>query len=100
VEKVDRVAVFAVFHLSFLSLQQRFRDNTPLYDRGSPKLRNTQIYAFSSDLTSGSTLVRCGTVMFALSTIPSISTFNPLTQELNPSAQRCLPRIFTGDFNF
>jgi hypothetical protein len=25
---------------------------------------------------------------------------NPLTPELNPSAQRCLLRIFTGDFNF
>jgi hypothetical protein len=24
--------------------------------------------------------------------------FNPLKQELNPSAQRCLTRIFTGDF--
>jgi hypothetical protein len=23
---------------------------------------------------------------------------NPLTPELNPSAQRCLTRIFTGDF--
>jgi hypothetical protein len=26
--------------------------------------------------------------------------FNPSTPELNPSAQRCLPRFFTGDFNF
>jgi hypothetical protein len=26
--------------------------------------------------------------------------FNPLTPELNPSAQRCLPKFFTGDFNF
>jgi hypothetical protein len=25
---------------------------------------------------------------------------NPLTPELNLSAQRCLPRFFTGDFNF
>jgi hypothetical protein len=25
---------------------------------------------------------------------------NPLTPELNPSAKRCLPRFFTGDFNF
>jgi hypothetical protein len=25
---------------------------------------------------------------------------NSLTPELNPSAQRCLPRLFTGDFNF
>jgi hypothetical protein len=25
---------------------------------------------------------------------------NPLTPELNPSAQRCLPRFVTGDFNF
>jgi hypothetical protein len=24
----------------------------------------------------------------------------PLTTELNPSAQRCLPKFFTGDFNF
>jgi hypothetical protein len=24
--------------------------------------------------------------------------FNPLTPELNPSAQRCLKRFFTGDF--
>jgi hypothetical protein len=25
---------------------------------------------------------------------------NPLTPELNPLAQRCLPRYFIGDFNF
>jgi hypothetical protein len=25
--------------------------------------------------------------------------FNPLTPELNPSAQRCLTRLFTGDFS-
>jgi hypothetical protein len=25
-------------------------------------------------------------------------TFNPLTPELNPSAQRCVIRFFTGDF--
>jgi hypothetical protein len=25
---------------------------------------------------------------------------NPLTPELNPSAKRCLPRYFTGEFNF
>jgi hypothetical protein len=25
--------------------------------------------------------------------------FNPLTPELNPSAQRCLTRFFTGDFS-
>jgi hypothetical protein len=25
---------------------------------------------------------------------------NTLTPELNPSAQRCLPRFFTGDFIF
>jgi hypothetical protein len=27
-----------------------------------------------------------------------IYIFNPLTPELNPSAQRCLTRIFTADF--
>jgi hypothetical protein len=27
-----------------------------------------------------------------------IIQFNPLTSELNPSAQRCLTRFFTGDF--
>jgi hypothetical protein len=27
-----------------------------------------------------------------------IPFINPLTQELNPSAQRCLTRFFTGDF--
>jgi hypothetical protein len=26
--------------------------------------------------------------------------FKPVTMKLNPSAQRCLPRFFTGDFNF
>jgi hypothetical protein len=26
------------------------------------------------------------------------ATFNSLMPELNPSAQRCLMRIFTGDF--
>jgi hypothetical protein len=29
-----------------------------------------------------------------------LETFNPLTAELNPTAQRYLPRSFTGDFNF
>jgi hypothetical protein len=28
------------------------------------------------------------------------TTINPLTPELNPSAQRRLPRLFTGDLNF
>jgi hypothetical protein len=28
------------------------------------------------------------------------SFVNPLTPELNPSAQRCLPRFFYWDFNF
>jgi hypothetical protein len=27
-----------------------------------------------------------------------IQFINPLTPELNPSAQRCLTRFFTGDF--
>jgi hypothetical protein len=26
--------------------------------------------------------------------------FNPLTPELNPSEQACLPGFFTGDFKF
>jgi hypothetical protein len=29
-----------------------------------------------------------------------MTAVNPLTPELNPSAQRCLPRFFTGDFSF
>jgi hypothetical protein len=29
-----------------------------------------------------------------------LDDINPLTPELNLSAQRCLPRLFTGDFNF
>jgi hypothetical protein len=28
----------------------------------------------------------------------NVLTFNPLTPELNPSAQRCLTRFLTGDF--
>jgi hypothetical protein len=31
---------------------------------------------------------------------PYNKDINPLTPELNPSAQRCLPRFFNGDFNF
>jgi hypothetical protein len=27
------------------------------------------------------------------------TNFNPLTPELNPSAQRCLKRFFAGDFS-
>jgi hypothetical protein len=27
-----------------------------------------------------------------------LDEFNPLTPEINPSAQRCLARNFTGDF--
>jgi hypothetical protein len=40
-------------------------------------------------------------IMFSewLSTIPKAClNFNPLTPELNPSAQRCLTKFFTGDF--
>jgi hypothetical protein len=29
-----------------------------------------------------------------------VGTINRLKPELNPSAQRCLTRFFTGDFNF
>jgi hypothetical protein len=32
--------------------------------------------------------------------VTDIVHFNPLTPELNPSAQLCLPRFFTGDYNF
>jgi hypothetical protein len=28
-----------------------------------------------------------------------VMLFNPLTPELNPSAQRCLTRFFTGNFS-
>jgi hypothetical protein len=37
---------------------------------------------------------------FSKTCIENSSFINPLTPELNPSAQRCLPRFFTGDFNF
>ena len=30
----------------------------------------------------------------------SVHSINPLTPELNPSEQRCLPEFFTGDFKF
>jgi hypothetical protein len=33
-----------------------------------------------------------------LLTANSANHINPLTPELNPSAQRCLTRFFTGDF--
>jgi hypothetical protein len=36
-------------------------------------------------------------IALVLITAP-METFNPLTPELNPSAQRCLTRFFTGDF--
>jgi hypothetical protein len=29
---------------------------------------------------------------------PNVTFINPLTPELNPCAQRCLTRFFTGDF--
>jgi hypothetical protein len=32
--------------------------------------------------------------------VTDVVHFNPLTPELNPSAQLCLPRFFTGDYNF
>jgi hypothetical protein len=35
-----------------------------------------------------------------LSIANRIQTINPLTPELNSSAQGCLRRFFTGDFNF
>jgi hypothetical protein len=30
--------------------------------------------------------------------IVCFTVFNPVTPELNPSSQRCIPRYFTGDF--
>jgi hypothetical protein len=41
-------------------------------------------------------------VLIASSIVPvlPLMKINPLTPELNPSAQRCLLRFFTGDFNF
>jgi hypothetical protein len=35
---------------------------------------------------------------FTTSRIPKFCNINPLTPELNPSAQRCLTRFVTGDF--
>jgi hypothetical protein len=35
---------------------------------------------------------------FEILNTKSLRFFNPLTPELNPSAQRCLTRFFTGDF--
>jgi hypothetical protein len=32
--------------------------------------------------------------------LKKFTDFNALTPELNPSPQLCLPRFFTGDFNF
>jgi hypothetical protein len=39
-------------------------------------------------------------VLHGVRSSASMTCFNPLTPELNPSAQRCLPKFFTGDFNF
>jgi len=33
-------------------------------------------------------------------TTPTDEKVNPLTPELNPSKQRCLPELFTGAFKF
>jgi hypothetical protein len=47
-----------------------------------------------------------GLVLISLKVVPLMKhlgtehTLNPLTTELNSSAQRCLPILFTGDFNF
>jgi hypothetical protein len=35
---------------------------------------------------------------FVYNIYKQIMNFNPLTPELNPSAQRCLTKFFTGDF--
>jgi hypothetical protein len=37
-------------------------------------------------------------ILLGIITVSHITVFNPLTPELNPSAQRCLMRFFTGDF--
>jgi hypothetical protein len=36
--------------------------------------------------------------MFESEISPLLGAFNPLTQELNPSVQRCLTRFLSGDF--
>jgi hypothetical protein len=62
-----------------------------------PKATNTlgihNIYWFST----ATTIARAGLIV-TLSVRTLTVVFNPLTPELNPSAQRCLTRFFTGDF--
>jgi hypothetical protein len=41
-----------------------------------------------------------GAIFYTPSKIDSEGNINTLTPKLNPSAKRCLPIIFTGDFNF
>jgi hypothetical protein len=56
-----------------------------------------------NSLTTSASMSACtspsGTEIGKSGTYPS-EVINPLTPELNSSAQRCVPRFFTGYFNF
>jgi hypothetical protein len=41
---------------------------------------------------------QCNILVHLLTDVSKTLTINPLTPELNPSAQRCLTRFITGDF--
>jgi hypothetical protein len=67
----------------------------------------TVVWIFAAHKTDGLYLVPSAAVLFVLPKLCCFSRcvqirwkpqFNPLTPELNPSAQRCLMRFFTGDF--
>jgi hypothetical protein len=59
---------------------------------------------WDSDVVSSRRLVcqddGCSSLQAQKNLCTLAAAINPLTPELNPSVQRCLPRIFTGDFNF
>jgi hypothetical protein len=57
-------------------------------------------YVYFSNLTNKQVIrTRRGVLYFeAWGTHPVTVLLNPLTPELNPSAQRCLARFFTRDF--
>jgi hypothetical protein len=86
--------------------------NYPFTRRHEPEQRNPPLQRWEKPSISQLTAEFCVGTVWQLAFVPtclyvlhtimenkSLKIINPLTPEVNPSAQRCLTRIFTGDFD-
>jgi hypothetical protein len=81
---------------------------TAVFEPATPAIQHPQNYTLNRVVTgsvfslTALTKFTANFLVFRLSQIKSSGCLrhriNPLTPELNPSAQRCLAKFFTGDF--